>query len=107
MQGAQRIVVLTRNLNRARDMFPNSDFPLVQIVRFDSAEQATVLTDQQLANVISQCNVVINLAGESLSEGGEGRTAMVGSRGLVCMGLSECDLKRESRTWLFLLWCPY
>ena len=61
-QGHQ-VVVLTRNSNYARKVFPSSSFPNVEIATYTP----DVLGDWQ--NAISGCDGVVNLAGESIAEG--------------------------------------
>ena len=56
------ILVLTRNLEKAQKIFPNSAFPNVETVLYTPKESG----DWQTA--ISGCDAVINLAGEAISE---------------------------------------
>ena len=57
-----QILVLTRNLDRARKVFPNSVFPQVEIVQYNPQESGKWQT------VISGCDAVVNLAGAPIAE---------------------------------------
>ncbi len=58
-----RILVLTRNPERARKVFPSNNFPNVEIVAYTPTESG------EWQKSISGCDGVVNLAGESLAEG--------------------------------------
>lgn len=58
-----RILVLTRNPERARKVFPSKNFPNVEIVAYTPTESG------EWQKSISGCDGVVNLAGESLAEG--------------------------------------
>ena len=57
-----QILVLTRSLDKAKTVFPNSAFPHVEAVQYNPQQSG----DWQAA--ISGCDAVINLAGEPISE---------------------------------------
>ena len=57
-----QILVLTRNLDKAKKVFPNSAFPHVEAVQYTPQQSG----DWQTA--ISGCDAVVNLAGEPISE---------------------------------------
>jgi hypothetical protein len=57
-----RILVLTRNVDRAKRIFPNSAFPNLEVVYYRPTESG----DWQKA--IAGCDAVINLAGEPIAE---------------------------------------
>ncbi|MGK7923675.1 MAG: TIGR01777 family oxidoreductase [Spirulina sp.] len=59
----ENILVLTRNEERAKRMFPASVFPQLEIVAYTPKESG----DWQ--EKIAGCDAVVNLAGESLAEG--------------------------------------
>jgi uncharacterized protein (TIGR01777 family) len=54
------VVVLTRDSVRARKVFPSSSYPKVEIVSYSPTSE--------LNSVISQCQAVVNLAGQPISE---------------------------------------
>ncbi|MCL1466385.1 TIGR01777 family oxidoreductase [Argonema galeatum] len=58
-----RVLVLTRNPERARKVFPSNNFPNVEIVAYTPRESG------EWQKSISGCDGVVNLAGESLAEG--------------------------------------
>lgn len=57
-----RILVLTRNVEKAKRIFPNSAFPNLEAVYYRATESG----DWQKA--ISGCDAVVNLAGEPIAE---------------------------------------
>jgi uncharacterized protein (TIGR01777 family) len=57
------VVVLTRNLDRGKRVFPTSAFPKVEVVAY------TPLESGEWQAVISGCDGVVNLAGEPIAEG--------------------------------------
>ncbi len=61
-QGTQ-VFVLTRNAVKAEKVFPASAFPNLEIFAAPSANQA------EWGRVLSQCDGVVNLAGEPIGEG--------------------------------------
>ena len=58
-----QVLVLTRNPDHAKKVFPNRNFPNVEIVAYTPTESG----DWQ--KTISGCDGVVNLAGESIAEG--------------------------------------
>lgn len=60
-QGNQ-VLILTRNAERARRVFPSSAFPNLEIVTYAPTEYGAEQT-------LSGCDRVVNLAGESIAEG--------------------------------------
>jgi uncharacterized protein (TIGR01777 family) len=58
-QGEQ-ILVLTRNQERARRIFPSSAFPKVEILKYSPKQYS--------GDEIAACDAVVNLAGQSISE---------------------------------------
>ena len=62
LQQKNQILVFTRNLNKARQVFPASAFPNVETVQYTPQESG----DWQQR--ISGCDAVINLAGEPIAE---------------------------------------
>ncbi len=57
-----KILVLTRNSNKAQQVFRASAFPHVEIVAYTPTESGT------WQNAISGCSAVVNLAGEPIAE---------------------------------------
>ncbi len=57
-----KILVLTRNANKAQQVFRASAFPNVEIVAYTPTESG------KWQNAISGCDVVVNLAGEPIAE---------------------------------------
>jgi len=57
------VVVLTRSLDRGKQVFPASTFPNVEVVAY------TPLESGEWQAVISGCDGVVNLAGEPIAEG--------------------------------------
>jgi uncharacterized protein len=77
-QGNQ-VLILTRNAERARRVFPSSAFPNLEIVTYAPTEYGA--WEQSL----SGCDRVVNLAGESIAEGRwtpERKQAIIDSRKL-------------------------
>lgn len=74
-QGAEEIVVLARNLNKARESFPQRRFPSVQFVQYDASSRTDNDKTSEtkpiptLEDTIANCHAIVNLAGESISEG--------------------------------------
>jgi len=70
------ILILTRNPDKARRMYPQSIYPKIDIIPYTATESG----DWQ--KEISGCDAVINLAGEPISERwtGEAKRAIVASR---------------------------
>ncbi len=62
LQG-HHILILTRNVTSAQKIFPNSNFPNVEVVAYTPTESGT------WQQAISGCNGVVNLAGEPIAEG--------------------------------------
>jgi uncharacterized protein (TIGR01777 family) len=59
----ERILVLTRNVTSAQKVFPNKAFPNVEIVGY------TQTASDSWQSLFSECDAVINLAGEPIGEG--------------------------------------
>ncbi len=57
------VLVLTRNTNHARKVFPTGAFPNVEILNYTPTVSGT------WQNAISGCDAVVNLAGEPIGEG--------------------------------------
>ncbi len=84
-QGNQ-VLILTRNSERARRVFPSSAFPNLEIVTYAPTEYGA--WEQSL----SGCDRVVNLAGESIAEGRwtpERKQAIIDSRKLGTQKLVE------------------
>ncbi|MEH1840492.1 MAG: TIGR01777 family oxidoreductase [Nostoc sp.] len=81
-----QIVVLTRNTTFAQKVFPSEAFPNVEIVAY------TPNTSGSWQNVIANCDGVVNLAGEPISEGRwtlERKQAILNSRKLGTQKIVE------------------
>lgn len=63
LEEGHQILVLTRNPDRAKKVFPSSNFPNVEIVAYPSTESG------EWQKSVSGCDGVVNLAGESIAEG--------------------------------------
>lgn len=84
-QGHQ-ILVFSRNLERAKRVFPASRFPDVEIVSYTPTESGS------WQQSISGCDAVVNLAGESIAEGRwtpERKQAIMNSRKLGTQKIVE------------------
>ncbi|MFB2920428.1 MULTISPECIES: TIGR01777 family oxidoreductase [Aerosakkonema] len=62
-ESGDRVLVLTRNPERAKRVFPSSTFPNVEIVAYTPTESG------EWQKSLSGCDGVVNLAGEPLAEG--------------------------------------
>ncbi|GET35418.1 thylakoid membrane protein ThyD [Microseira wollei] len=92
-QGNQ-VLILTRNSERARRVFPNSAFPNVEIVTYAPTEYGA--WEQSL----SGCDRAVNLAGESIAEGRwtpERKQAIIDSRKLGTQRLVEAIAKANPK----------
>lgn len=58
-----QVLVLARNLDTARKVFPNSGFPNVEIIAYTPTESGS------WQQAIAGCDGVVNLAGEPIAEG--------------------------------------
>lgn len=61
-ENRHKIVIFTRNTSKAQKIFPSSNFPNVEIVKYTPQESGA------WQDKISGCDAVINLAGEPISE---------------------------------------
>jgi uncharacterized protein len=88
-----RIVVLTRSVDRAKRIFPQSAFPDLDIVSCDLKRSG----DWQQS--ISGCDAVVNLAGEAIAERwtNEHKAEIVSSRQLATKNIVEAIKKAESK----------
>lgn len=59
-QEQDNVVVLSRNLEKAKRLFPSEAFPNLEI--------ADLNTSESLTQILSQCDGVVNLAGEPIAE---------------------------------------
>jgi uncharacterized protein (TIGR01777 family) len=57
-----QVLVLARNFQRAMQMFPQSAFPVVEVISYNSLESG------EWQKSLSGCDSVVNLAGEPISE---------------------------------------
>ncbi|MFB2981473.1 TIGR01777 family oxidoreductase [Microseira sp. BLCC-F43] len=92
-QGNQ-VLILTRNGERARRVFPSSAFPNLEIVTYAPREYGA--WEQSL----SGCDGVVNLAGESIAEGRwtpERKQAIIDSRKLGTQRLVEAIAKANPK----------
>lgn len=81
-----RVLILTRNSERARRIFPSSAFPNLEIVTYAPTEYGS------WEQTLSGCDRVVNLAGESIAEGRwtpERKQAIIDSRKLGTQRLVE------------------
>lgn len=84
-QGNQ-VLILTRNSERARRVFPSTAFPNVEIVTYAPTEYGA------WQQTLSGCDRVVNLAGESIAEGRwtpERKQSIIDSRKLGTQKLVE------------------
>lgn len=81
----QQIVVFSRNLERAKKVFPTSAFPQVEIVAYNPKESGN--WQQKIAG----CDAVVNLAGEAIAErwSAEHKKAILESRQLGTQKIVE------------------
>lgn len=89
-----QVLVLTRNPERARKVFPSSNFPNVEIVAYTPTESG----DWQAS--ISGCDGVVNLAGESIAEGRwtpERKQSILDSRQLGTAKIVEAIAQANSK----------
>uniref|UniRef100_A0A7S2Z9R7 DUF1731 domain-containing protein n=1 Tax=Rhodosorus marinus TaxID=101924 RepID=A0A7S2Z9R7_9RHOD len=68
-EGADQVVLLTRDLKKAWGVFPSKDFPNLDFAYFNSAVGATRKDEPLLEKKLRDCDAVVNLAGEPLAEG--------------------------------------
>ena len=85
------ILILTRNPDKARRMYPKSIYPKIEIIPYIATESG----DWQ--KEISGCDAVINLAGEPISERwtGEAKRAIVASRQIGTEKIVEAISRSE------------
>lgn len=87
------LIILTRNLQKAQRLFPQSAFPNVEIISY----QATQSGEWQQS--ISGCDAVINLAGEAIAERwtSEHKKAILESRKLGTQKIVEAISQAEHK----------
>ncbi len=87
------LIILTRNLQKAQRLFPQSAFPNLEIIPY----QATQSGEWQQA--ISGCDAVINLAGEAIAERwtSEHKKAILESRKLGTQKIVEAISQAEPK----------
>ena len=90
---SHQILVLTRNPDKAKKVFPNSVFPQVEIVQYNPKESGDWQT------VISGCDAVINLAGAPIAErwNPQYKQEILSSRQIVTQKIVEAIKKAENK----------
>lgn len=90
-QGGDKIIVFTRNQKRGEKIFPSSAFPNVEIVPYNSSTYQ--------GEGLDNCEAVVNLAGESISERWtpEYKQAILSSRQSVTKNIVEAISKANPR----------
>ncbi|MFB2894895.1 TIGR01777 family oxidoreductase [Aerosakkonemataceae cyanobacterium BLCC-F50] len=94
LESGDRIVILTRNADRASRVFPKSAFPNLEIVNYNPLQSG----DWQ--KVISGCDGVVNLAGAAIGEGrwtAERKQEIIDSRKIGTQKLVEAIAKAEQK----------
>ncbi|MDJ0692203.1 MAG: TIGR01777 family oxidoreductase [Xenococcaceae cyanobacterium MO_188.B32] len=88
-----QILVLTRNPDKAKKVFPNSVFPQVEIVQYNPKESGDWQT------VISGCDAVINLAGAPIAErwNPQYKQEILSSRQIVTQKIVEAIKKADNK----------
>jgi uncharacterized protein (TIGR01777 family) len=88
------ILVLTRNPEKAKIVFPPNAFRQVEIVKYNYREDCN-----QLAEIISRCDGVVNLAGEPVAErwSSEHKQEILESRQLGTKNLVEAISKANPK----------
>ncbi len=88
-----QIIVLTRNPDKAKKVFPNSVFPQVEIVQYNPKESG------EWQKVISGCDGVINLAGAPIAErwSPQYKQEILSSRQIVTQKIVEAIKKAENK----------
>ncbi|MFB2881384.1 TIGR01777 family oxidoreductase [Floridanema aerugineum] len=93
-ESGDRIIILTRNADRASRVFPKSAFPNLEIVNYNPLQSG----DWQ--QVISGCDGVVNLAGAAIGEGrwtAERKQEILNSRKIGTQKLIEAIAKAEQK----------
>jgi uncharacterized protein (TIGR01777 family) len=93
-ESGDRIIILTRNADRASRVFPKSAFPNLEIVNYNPLQSG----DWQ--KVISGCDGVVNLAGAAIGEGrwtAERKQEIINSRKIGTQKLVEAIAKAEQK----------
>jgi uncharacterized protein len=90
----QQIVVFSRNIERAKKVFPTSAFPKVEIVSYDPKKSGN--WQQKIAG----CDAVVNLAGEAIAErwSAEHKKAILESRQLGTQKIVEAIKQAEPKS---------
>ena len=88
-----QIIVLTRNPDKAKKVFPNSVFPQVEIVQYNPKESG------EWQKVISGCDGVINLAGAPIAErwSPQYKQEILSSRQIVTQKIVEAIKQAENK----------
>ncbi|XWK87985.1 MAG: TIGR01777 family oxidoreductase [Phormidium sp.] len=93
-ESGDRIIILTRNADRASRVFPKTAFPNLEIVNYNPLQSG----DWQ--KVISGCDGVVNLAGAAIGEGrwtAERKQEIINSRQIGTQKLVEAIAKAEQK----------
>jgi uncharacterized protein (TIGR01777 family) len=93
-QEGHQVLVLTRNPERGRRIFPNSAYPRLEIVGYTPTESGS--WQQAIAN----CQGVVNLAGASIAEGrwtAQRKQEIINSRAQGTEKLVEAILQADSK----------
>ena len=89
-----KVLVLTRNTNRAQRLFPNATYPNLEI----TAYTPTITGSWQ--NEIANCEAIVNLAGAGISEGRwttERKQEILNSRKLTTQKIVEAIANNEKK----------
>ena len=89
-----KVLVLTRNSNRAQRLFPNATYPNLEI----TAYTPTITGSWQ--NEIANCEAIVNLAGAGISEGRwttERKQEILNSRKLTTQKIVEAIANNEKK----------
>ena len=88
-----QLIIFTRNVNRAQNIYPSSSFPNVEIVAYNSTESG------EWQDKISGCDAVVNLAGEPIAErwSPEHKKAILESRQLGTRKIVEAITKAKDQ----------
>lgn len=88
-----QILVLTRNADKAKKVFPNSAFPTVEVVQYNPKESGEWQT------VISGCDAVVNLAGAPIAErwSPQYKQEILSSRQIVTQKIVEAIKKATNK----------
>lgn len=63
-----RLLILTRNVERARRIFPEIAFPGIEFLAFDPIAHPSGTSQITLTTALTSCDGVVNLAGEPIAE---------------------------------------